>query len=142
MWSCDAQLRTLVLKEPEQQSSPSLLTRVILPCVQCYVGKHANVVRSAAVNGNLSAPPQRALLASLHEGLLGVAAYHVAVGLRGLKYPELEGGGRLALDATIHLLEVCSEAPALDAAVASIPWLMPRARASWPCAKFLPRAAK
>ena len=47
---------------------------------------------------------------AMHESLLAVARHHVAVGRSGLKFAALEGGGRAALEATLHMLERCCEA--------------------------------
>ena len=96
MGTCHAQLRALCdddanhnEADPEatggaaaRSAAPRaarVLTRAILPAIACYTGGAAQrlVVSSRA--------PQRALLSLLHQALLELAAYHVAVGLRGLK---------------------------------------------------------
>lgn len=100
MWSCVPQLRALV----QGDGHDTTLTRVLLPCIQAFVGGRSGGARSFAASATA---PQRALVAALHHALLAIARHHVAVGQSGLKFAALEGGGRLALDAALESLERC-----------------------------------
>ena len=98
VWSCEARIRALIRgdgdgtqQQQQQQPSPPLpqqpsLSRLILPCVQAYLGGGDGGLsprRAAAC----ATAPQRALLSALHAALLALTRHHVDIGLPGARRP-------------------------------------------------------